>query len=61
MSSEDYKRMYTTRFSLRFVNEADADVLNRIKKQPKLVDYIRVLVRKDIEENPDTEEEDAAE
>lgn len=41
----------TTQIVLRLRNEADADVIERLKSVPEKTEFIRELIRRDIREN----------
>lgn len=38
----------TTQFVFRFRNEADADVIERLREVPSKVEYVRSLIRRDV-------------
>lgn len=44
-----YKSRAQTPFTIRFHNINDADVINKLKTVPNRCDYIRKLVRNDIQ------------
>lgn len=45
-----WAREHTEAVHIRFNVETDADILDWLAKQPNKTDYIRRLIRKDIEE-----------
>lgn len=68
MADENKKRVYnektakriqawkdenTTRCNIRFYNATDADVIEKLKSVPNKADYIRQLIRADINKNTD--------
>lgn len=48
---DDYHRRAMRVVALRFHKRSDKDILDRIDSQANKTDYIRQLIRKDIEEN----------
>ena len=38
----------TTRIYLKLNNKTDADILSKLREQPSMQGYIKVLIRKDI-------------
>ena len=44
-----YERRHITRLVIKFNKVTDADVIERIRSEPSIIDYIRRLVRNDIE------------
>ena len=51
---DDYHKSSMTCISVRFHNENDADVIGEIKSQPSQADYLRRLIRKDIEKRKES-------
>lgn len=47
----EYQKRSMTAMTIRFHNETDAEVIRKIKNQPNQADYIRSLVKADIEKN----------
>lgn len=43
-----YERRHITRLVIKFNKVTDADVIERIRSEPSIIDYIRRLVRNDI-------------
>lgn len=43
-----YKKRAQTAFTLRYHNVNDADVIAKLKSESNKIDYIRKLIRKDI-------------
>lgn len=48
-----WKRENATRINVTFFNATDADVIEKLKSVPNKVDYIRQLIRADINKNTD--------
>ena len=48
-----WKKANTTRINVTFFNSTDADVIEKLKSVPNKVDYIRQLIRADINKNTD--------
>ena len=48
-----WKRENTTAMTIRWMNDSDRDVIQRIQSVPNKADYIRKLIRADIEKKPD--------
>jgi len=50
MKTQDtYHKKAMTQIAVRFHNESDAEIIAKIKSQPNQADYIRKLVRLDLE------------
>lgn len=49
VADEEWKKKNTVCYSLRLNRNTDADVIERINKQPSMQGYIKRLVREDIE------------
>lgn len=43
-----YERRHITRLVIKFNKVTDADVIEQIRSEPSIIDYIRRLVRNDI-------------
>lgn len=48
-----WKKANTTAMMIRWVNKSDADIIQKLKSVPNKADYIRQLIRADIEKKPD--------
>ncbi len=44
-----YEARHITRIVIKFNRVTDADIIERIRSEPSTIDYIRRLVRQDIE------------
>ncbi|MBR2669268.1 MAG: hypothetical protein IKE36_05670 [Solobacterium sp.] len=49
MADEKWRNEHTTRLHIRLMNESDKDVIEWLFQQPNKTDYIRGLIRKDME------------
>lgn len=49
MSGEKWKQNNTTRLCIRFVNKLDRDIIDWLFQQPNKTDYLRGLIRKDMD------------
>lgn len=47
----EYYRRTTKQFKVQFRNEADSDIIEKINSVPSKTDYLRKLIKKDIEES----------
>lgn len=43
-----YEQRHITRLVIKFNKVTDADIIERIRSEPSMIDYIRRLVRNDI-------------
>lgn len=48
-----WKRENTTSMLIRWINKSDADIIAKLQSVPNKADYIRQLIRADIEINKD--------
>lgn len=46
----EYYRRTTKQFKVQFRNEADSDIIEKLNSVPSKTDYLRKLIKKDIEE-----------
>lgn len=46
-----YESRHITRIVIKFNRVTDADVIKRIRSEPRTIDYIRRLVRRDMEDS----------
>ena len=53
--NDRWDRNNTRRIVCKFMVKGDADIIKRLDKQHNKTDYIRQLIRQDIEKNPDSE------
>ncbi|MCI6753969.1 MAG: hypothetical protein PUC87_08225 [Galactobacillus timonensis] len=44
-----YKIDHTVKFTIRFINDKDQDIIDKLQSQQNKTDYLRRLVREDIE------------
>lgn len=44
-----YKIDHTVKFTIRFINDKDQDIIDKLQSQQNKTDYLRRLVRDDIE------------
>ena len=56
--NDRWNRENTKRVVCTFMLKSDADIIARLDKQDNKTDYIRQLIRQDIENNPDPEQQD---
>lgn len=49
---ERWKRENTTTTIIRWMNKGDADIIEKLQSVPNKADYIRQLIRADIEKKP---------
>lgn len=47
----EYYRRTTKQFKVQFRNEADSDIIEKMNSVPSKTDYLRKLIKKDIEES----------
>ena len=52
-AAKKYNKEYVVRFLVRINRNTEADILDRLNKVPAKMTYIKDLIRKDIQENPD--------
>lgn len=48
-----WKKANTTTMMIRWMNVSDADIIAKLQTVPNRADYIRKLIRADIEKKPD--------
>lgn len=48
-SREKYHRQFTKRFDLKLNIHTDSDIIARLEEQPSMNDYMRNLIRADME------------
>lgn len=50
---QEWFKKNRTRFNVSFSNEKDKDVIEHLRKQKNRLDFLRRVIRKDIEESKD--------
>ena len=47
--TQRWKDLHTTKITIRFINDKDQDIIDKLQSQQNKTDYLRRLVREDIE------------